>query len=82
MEAAQRKKESVRKSSRPTTDTGAISRSFQKKNPVLAIVEDNQEAKPPRSKKSSSRQGYKTGNRQGKKPYPVLPSFPCDIKNL
>lgn len=72
----------VRKPSRPVVNShsGIALRSLPRKRPVLAVVEDCQEARPPRPKKPSFRQGYKADNKQGKKSYPILPPFPCGIK--
>lgn len=82
MEAARRINESVRKPSRPAIDSlSRISpRSFPRKRLVITTVEEGRAARPPRPKKPSFRQNYKTDNRQGKKPYLVLPPFLCGIK--
>lgn len=84
IEAVRRTNESVRKPSRPTINSysGVAPRSFPIKRPVLAAVEDGQEVRPPKSKKPSFRQGYKTDNRPGKKSYLVFPPFPCGIKKV
>lgn len=82
MEAAWRTNESVRKSSRSTSDrySEVAPRPFPKKRPVIAAVEDGQEIRPPSPNKPSFRQGYKVDNKQGKKSYAVLLPFPCGTK--
>lgn len=82
VEAARRTNESVRNPSRPAINShsGVAPRSFPRKRHVIAAIEDGREAKPPRSKKPYFRQGYKADNRQGKKSYPVLPTFPYGNK--
>lgn len=47
---------------------------------TVAIIEMNQEIRPPISKKSSFKQKYKSEDKQDKKVYPVLLPFLCGIK--
>lgn len=81
-EVVRRTNELVRKPPRLAINShsGVAPRSFPRKRPMIAAVEDGREARPSKSKKPSFRQNYKANNRQGKKSYPVLPSFPCGIK--
>lgn len=52
--------------------SGPVPRQFPRRRAVVAAVEDNQETRPPRLKRTSSRQGYKSDSRLNRKQNSVL----------